>query len=169
MLAAAMKNLRALSLVVLWDAIAARPGSKPCIEMVLRFVVHLPLSKRPKVYTEEDTRPVAPEEEVAKIIAALILREIGFLGRVIIVGIPGGTLSRRGGSPHGDGPGRDLSGVAYLLRCEGVQPQAARWYQRYLQQVRVIPITAAGVSRSWIEVPDRSVPGLAAQSAGVLV
>ena len=43
----------------------------------------------------------------------------------------------------------DLSGVAYLLRREGVQPQAARWYQRYLQQVRVISIMAAGVSRAW--------------------
>ena len=42
----------------------------------------------------------------------------------------------------------DLSGVAYLLRREGVKPQAARWYQRCLQQVRVISITAARVSRA---------------------
>ena len=41
----------------------------------------------------------------------------------------------------------DLSGVAYLLRREGVQPQAASRYERYLQQVRVI--TAARVSRAW--------------------
>ena len=50
------------------------------IEMVLRFVVHLSVSKRPKVYTEEDTRPVAPGEEVGRIIAALILRETDFWG-----------------------------------------------------------------------------------------
>ena len=42
----------------------------------MRFVVHLPLRKRPKVYTEEDTRPIALQEEVAKIIAALILCEM---------------------------------------------------------------------------------------------
>ena len=70
-----MKKLRALSLVVLRDAIAAT-GRKPYIEMVLRFVVHLPLRKWPKVYTGEDTRPIALEEVVAKIIVALILREM---------------------------------------------------------------------------------------------
>ena len=74
-LAAAMKKLRALSLVVMRDVIAAS-GSNLDIEMVLRFVVHLPLRKWPKVYTEEDTRPIELEEEVAKIIAALILREM---------------------------------------------------------------------------------------------
>ena len=45
-LAAAMKKLRALSLVVLRDAIAAS-GCKPYIEMVLRLVVHLALRKQP--------------------------------------------------------------------------------------------------------------------------
>ena len=68
------KKLRALSLAVLRDAIAAA-GRKPYIEMVLRFVVHFPLRKRLKVYTEDDTRPIALEEEVAKIMGALILRE----------------------------------------------------------------------------------------------
>ena len=43
----------------------------------------------------------------------------------------------------------DLFGVAYLLRHEGIQPQAARWYQRYMQKVRVISITAGGVSQAW--------------------
>ena len=76
-LAAAMKKLRALSLAVLRDAIAAS-GRKPYIEMVLRFVVHLPLCKHPKVYTQEDTRPIALEEEMAKILAALDVREMDF-------------------------------------------------------------------------------------------
>ena len=40
----------------------------------------------------------------------------------------------------------DVSWVAYLLRREGVQPHPARWYQRYLQQVWVISITAAEVN-----------------------
>ena len=74
-LAAAMKKPRALSWATLRDAIAAS-GRKPYIEMFLRFVVHLSLRKRPKVYTEEHTRPIALEEEVAKIIATLILREM---------------------------------------------------------------------------------------------
>ena len=43
----------------------------------------------------------------------------------------------------------DPSGVAYLGRREGVQLPAAKWYQTYLQPVRVISITAAGVSRAW--------------------
>ena len=76
MLVAAMKKLRALSLVVLRDAITVS-GSKPYIEMVLWSMVHLPLRKRSKMYMEEDTRPGgAPAEEVAKIIAALILRKM---------------------------------------------------------------------------------------------
>ena len=75
MVAAAMKQLSALSLAVLRDAIAAS-GSRPYIKMVVRFVVHLPVRKRPKVYTEEDTRPIALEEEVAKVIAVPILREM---------------------------------------------------------------------------------------------
>ena len=40
----------------------------------------------------------------------------------------------------------DLSGLAYLLIREGVQPQVARWYQRYRQQVRVISIMVSGLS-----------------------
>ena len=75
MLAATMKQPRALSLAVLRDAIATS-RTKPYIEMVLRFVVHLPLFTRPKVYREQDTRPIAMEEKVAKVIAALILREM---------------------------------------------------------------------------------------------
>ena len=170
MMAAAMKRLRALSLAVLRDATAAS-GCKPCIEMVLRFVVHLPLRKRPKVFTEEETRPIAPEDEVAKIIAALILREMdswvassqwayqagrsaGEAARLMAMILDEArettgraTLYKRDRSnAYGT---VDLSGVAYLLRRQGVQPQAARWYRRYLQQVRAISITAAGVSRAW--------------------
>ena len=139
--------------------------------MVLRFVVHLLLRKWPKVYTEEDTRPIAPEEEVAKIIAALIMREMdswvassqwayragrsaGKAARLMAMILDEArettgraTLYKRDRSnAYGT---VDLSGVACLLRCEGVQPQAARWYQGYLQQVRVISIMAAGVSRVW--------------------
>ena len=62
-------------LVVLRDAIAAS-GSKPYIETVLRFAVHLPRRKRHKVYREENTGPTSPEEYVAKIIAVPILREM---------------------------------------------------------------------------------------------
>ena len=75
MSAAATMKLRALSLVVLRDPIAAS-GSKPYIEMVLPFVVHLPRRKLPEVYTERDRRPIPPEEEVAEMIAALIVREM---------------------------------------------------------------------------------------------
>ena len=74
-LAAAMKQLRALALLVLRDDIAAS-RSDQYIEMVMRFVVHHPLPNRPKVYPEEHTRPVVLEEEVAKLIVALIVQEI---------------------------------------------------------------------------------------------
>ena len=139
--------------------------------MVLRFVVHLPLRKRPRVYTEEDTRLIALEEEVAKIIAALIMREMdswvassqwayqaarsaGEAVRLMAMILDEArettgraTLYKRDRSnAYGT---VDLSRVAHLLRREGVQPQAARWYQRYLQLVQVISITAAGVSRAW--------------------
>ena len=132
-----------MSLVVLRDAIVAS-GRKPYIEMVLRFVVHLPLCKWPKVYTEEDTRPIALEEEEAKIIAALILRDMdswvassqwayqlghsaGEVARLMAMisdeardTTCRATMYKRDSS---NAYGRvDLSGVAYHLGRAGVQP-----------------------------------------------
>ena len=43
------------------------------IEPVLRFVLHVPIRKRPVVRTEEDTRPIAIEEEIAKLLAIMII------------------------------------------------------------------------------------------------
>ena len=139
--------------------------------MVLRLVVHLLLPKRIKVYTHEDAGPIAPEEEVAKVIAALILREMksgvttsqwayqagssaGEAARLIAMILDEApetseraTLCKRDrSSAYGT---VDLSGVAFLLQREGVQPQAARWYQQYLPQVRVVSVTAVGMSRTW--------------------
>ena len=41
----------------------------------MRIVAHWVLKKRPVVYTEDDTRPLALEEEILKLIAILLLRE----------------------------------------------------------------------------------------------
>ena len=50
-------------------------GALPYIEVCLRIVAHWVLKKRPVVYTEDDTLPLALEEEVLKLIAVLLLRE----------------------------------------------------------------------------------------------
>ena len=51
----------------------SRTGSLGYIELVLRFVLHVPVRKRPVVRTEEDTRPIAMEEEIAKLVAIMII------------------------------------------------------------------------------------------------
>ena len=170
-LAAAVKRMRALSLAVIRDAIAAS-RRKPYIEMVLRFVVHLTLRKRPKVFNEEDTCPIGFEEEKAKILAALIVHEVDSLVASSPWAYQAGSSAREAGplmamildearettsratlykrersNAYGT---MDLLGVVYLLRREGVQPKAARLCPRYLQQVPVISITVAGVSRAWL-------------------
>ena len=45
------------------------------IEVCLRIVAHWVLKKRPVVYTEDDTPPLALDEEIVKLIAVLLLRE----------------------------------------------------------------------------------------------
>ena len=129
-LAVAMKKLWALSLVDLRDALAAS-GSKPYIEMVLRFVVHLLLRKRPKVHTEEDTRPIALEEEVAKIIAALILRGMDSW-------VTSSQWAYQAGRSVGEAArlmamildeARETTGRAMLYKQEGPMPMA-RWTYR---------------------------------------
>ena len=42
---------------------------------LLRFVLHVPIRKRPVVRTEEDTRPIAMEEEIAKLVAIMIIAQ----------------------------------------------------------------------------------------------
>ena len=46
------------------------------MEPVLRFVPHVPIRKRPVVRIEEDTRPIAMEKEVTKLVAAMIIARI---------------------------------------------------------------------------------------------
>ena len=61
---AALKQMTMLSLAALKDVIV-KTGKLPCIELILRFVAHLPIRKVPVVNTEEDTRLIALEVLVA--------------------------------------------------------------------------------------------------------
>ena len=53
----------------------SRTGALGYIEPVLRFVQHVPIRKRPAVWTEEDTGPISTEEEIAKLVAIMIIAE----------------------------------------------------------------------------------------------
>ena len=74
MLTAAIKQLTALSLWTLREAVS-RTGALQYIEPVLRFVLHVPIRKRLVIRTEEDTRPIAMEEEIAKLVAIMIIAQ----------------------------------------------------------------------------------------------
>ena len=74
MLTAAIKQLTAMSLWTLREAVS-RTGALGYIEPVLKFVLHVPIRKSPVVRIEEDTRPIAMEEEVAKLVAIMIMAQ----------------------------------------------------------------------------------------------
>ena len=74
MLTAAIKQLMAMSMWTLREAVS-RTGALGYIEPVLRFVLHVPIRKHPVVRTEEDTRPIGMEEEIAKLVAIMIIAE----------------------------------------------------------------------------------------------
>ena len=50
----------------------SRTGAVGYIEPVLKCVLHVLIRKRPVLWIEEDTRPIAPEEEIAKLVAIII-------------------------------------------------------------------------------------------------
>ena len=54
----------------------SRIGALGHIKPVLRFVLHVSIRKRPVVWTEEDTRPIAMEEEIAKLVAIMIVAQM---------------------------------------------------------------------------------------------
>ena len=74
MLTAAIKQLTALSLWTLREAVS-KTGALGYIEPILRFVLHVPIRKRPVPRIEEDTRPIAMEQEIAKLVAIMIIAQ----------------------------------------------------------------------------------------------
>ena len=74
MLTTAIKQLTAPSLWTLREAVG-RTSALGYIEPVLRFVLHVPTHKRPVVQTEEDTRSIAMEEEIAKLVTIIIIAQ----------------------------------------------------------------------------------------------
>ena len=71
MLTAAIKQLTTRSVASLQSAVRCT-GALTYMEPVLQIVPHVPIRKRPVVRTEEDTRPIAMEEEIGKLIAIMI-------------------------------------------------------------------------------------------------
>ena len=147
-------------------------GALPYIEVCLRIVAHWVLKKRPVVYTEDDTRPLALEEEVLKLIAVLLLREADpYVADRQAAYQPARGVSevRRGIAmllDHCSETSQSLAlykrdkknafgtvgirGVAYLLQQGGVRPEGARWFQLYQRRVRVVTLTGAGTTKAWV-------------------
>ena len=69
-----MKQLSLASLSTLREAVREM-GTQAYIEPVLQFVLHVGIRRRPRVCTEEDMRPIAMEEEVAKLIAVMLIAQ----------------------------------------------------------------------------------------------
>ena len=123
-------------------------GTLAYIELVLRFLLHVPIHKRPVVRTEEDTRPIAMEQEVAKLVAAIIIahteqyindrqwayqrgRSAGDVACMLTMLL---DHTRKGSIVVLYNRGRsntcgmvDLADVAHLLQEVGVDPPKARW------------------------------------------
>ena len=170
MLTAAIKQRTTGSIASLQTAVRSI-GALPYIEPALRFVLHVPIRKRPVVRTEEDTRPIAMEEEIAKLIAILITakteqyvsdrqwayqsgRSAGDVARMQTM-LQDHVREQRGDvvlykRDRSNAYGTvDLSGIAFLLQTAGVDPPKARWYQRYVTWARIITVTGAGTTRAW--------------------
>ena len=73
-LTAAIKKLTAKPLSTLREAVS-RTGALGYIELVLSFVLHVPIRKRPVVQTKEDMRPIAMEKEIVKLMAIMIIAQ----------------------------------------------------------------------------------------------
>ena len=69
----AIKQLTALSVWTLREAVSK--GALGYIEPALRFVLHVSFRKRLVVRQEEDTWCIAMQEEIAKLVAIMILAE----------------------------------------------------------------------------------------------
>ena len=148
-LVAALKEMTLISLAVLRDVIE-KTGGLRYVEMVLRFVAHLPIRKVPVVNTEEDTRPIALEEEVAKVIAIMVMarteqhvaerqrayqegRAVSEVASLVTMALEDAeewsdtlvVYKRDRSNAFGT---VDLNGIAHLLQEAGVPPPMARWY-----------------------------------------
>ena len=153
MLTAAIKQLTVGSIASLQTAVSCT-GALAHVEPILRFVLHVPIRKRPVVRTEDDTKPIAMEEEIAKLIAILITthteqcvnvrqwayqrgRSAGDVARMQTMLLDHVreqqgevVLYKRDRSNAYETV--DLSGIAFLLQEAGVDPPKARWYHRYV-------------------------------------
>ena len=69
---AAIKQLTGTPLSTMREAVSTTRALE-CIVPVLWFVLHVPIAKRLVVRTEEYTRPIVMEEEVAKPMAIMII------------------------------------------------------------------------------------------------
>ena len=74
MLTAAVKQVTAMWLLTVQVAVS-RTGALAYIEPVLWFLLRLPIRKRPVLRTGGDARPIAMEEETAKIVAVMIIAQ----------------------------------------------------------------------------------------------
>ena len=147
MLTSAIKQLSALSLWTLRKAVS-RKGALGYNKPVLRFVLHVPIRKRLALRTEEDTRPIAMEEEIAKLVAIMIIaqteryvsdrqwayhrgRSAGDVARMLTMlldhtreqGISVVLYKQDRSNTYG---AVDLAGVAHLLQEAGVDPSKPR-------------------------------------------
>ena len=53
----------------------SRTGALGYMEPVLRSVLQVPIRNRPVVWTEEDTRPIAMEEEIIKLVVIMVIAQ----------------------------------------------------------------------------------------------
>ena len=128
-------------------------GTLGNLKVCLRIVVHWVLKKSLVVYTEDNTRALALEEEILKLIATLLLREadpyvvdrqaayqpargVSEVRRGLAMLLDhcserGQTLAWYKWDRKNDFGTVGIKGVAYFMRQGGIRPEGARWFQRY--------------------------------------
>ena len=122
------------------------------------------------VRTEEDTQPIAIEEEIAKLVAIMIIAQTEqyvsdrqwAYQRGRLAGDVACMLTMLLDHTREQGSSMvvykldlsnaystvDLAEVAHLLQEAGVDPPKARWYQRYVQWAQIVSVTAASTTRA---------------------
>ena len=152
--------------------VISQSTKKPFIEPCIRIIMHLPLKKRPPVHTEEDTRPIVLEEEVAKIICLILLLQANLSfedttqsayqkGRSTLEGRKVATFAfahalenhsqliiykRDKTNAYGT---VDSGQLAAILTLYGMPVEGASWFQQYVQQALIQSVTQYGTSPTW--------------------
>ena len=142
------------------------------IEPILRFLLHLPMRKRVRAYTEADYRPIILEEELAKIITVIIHSRLADpfrhtsqsayqKGRSTLEVRKMAVMFANHALEHQTDlfiykrdkvnafGSIDQAQIATSLSRMGIDAGSSQWFQMYVSQAIIISVTHYGTTRGW--------------------